>query len=167
MMCNAQLYPGRYRLVSSYLGMYFRKSHVILRNFLMRVEDVQRVHRVVGFQAGIGLMTCNAQLYPQRFVMLSSLQGMYLRKTQVVSRNLPPSRYVFQKEPCYIEEPSHENQRYGVFRNQKVGIVYMQCTFIPTVACSAPVCFFCIFYKHTLSRFEFFSLTNPCFKLGM
>ena len=38
MMCK--LCPGRFRLVSSYLGMYFRKSGVILRNFFMSVEAV-------------------------------------------------------------------------------------------------------------------------------
>ena len=36
----SKLYPGRFRLLSSYLGMYFRKSGVILRNFFMRVEAV-------------------------------------------------------------------------------------------------------------------------------
>ena len=36
----SKLYPGRFRLLSFYLRMYFRKSGVILRNFFMSVEAV-------------------------------------------------------------------------------------------------------------------------------
>ena len=34
----SKLYARRFRLLSSYLGMYFRKSGVILINFLMSIE---------------------------------------------------------------------------------------------------------------------------------
>ena len=69
---------------------------------------------------------------------------------------------------CILERVmlSYEKLGYGVSRQPKLGIVYMQCIFIPTVAYvqwyGSSAYFTNIFFRD-LS----FSITKPYFELGM